>query len=440
MRFGVFIALMMSAAQVLAWSNHAMLLWPVVRESSTLTEARIIVEPLESFVRAESAAIATVLEEVEQWSIENIESYPVTPAELRFMPTVLDNSRGSFLRAIRVNPDLDYGLFRQGTIEDADIGEVTLDWSQVSFLRTGSSTRDLIYYPLSQGDLTSPAHVLITANDEPDQGMDVGLYVDNGTSFGAVYGFGSQPFGNPNLDYSSQAPFHMGFYHLDWLTKRVESDLLRTLPAWRIHLYQSLAALAFETGHDYWGWRFMGWALHYIGDLTQPYHTDPLPGVSLMSSIWLVIQGKTADAIQLVSNRHGVLESYQLRRTKNAQLAKAWQGPLMAALSFDAAACLRSGPDIIALTADSKALGDHLDHTLAQHAPPRFVDDATFEWVGSGYEAEVDRLIGIFGGEQALASLDEELLTHLQRFSFYASGWVNQALAFESGALDGCEQ
>lgn len=440
MRFGVFIALMMSAAQVLAWSNHAMLLWPVVRESSTLTEARIIVEPLESFVRAESAAIATVLEEVEQWSIENIESYPVTPAELRFMPTVLDNSRGSFLRTIRVNPDLDYGLFRQGTIEDADIGEVTLDWSQVSFLRTGSSTRDLIYYPLLQGDLISPAHVLITANDEPDQGMDVGLYVDNGTSFGAVYGFGSQPFGNPNLDYSSQAPFHMGFYHLDWLTKRVESDLLRTLPAWRIHLYQSLAALAFETGHDYWGWRFMGWALHYIGDLTQPYHTDPLPGVSLMSSIWLVIQGKTADAIQLVSNRHGVLESYQLRRTKNAQLAKAWQGPLMAALSFDDAACLRSGPDIIALTADSKALGDHLDHTLAQHAPPRFVDDATFEWVGSGYEAEVDRLIGIFGGEQALASLDEELLTHLQRFSFYASGWVNQALAFESGALDGCEQ
>jgi hypothetical protein len=438
MRFGVFVALMMSAVQVLAWSNHAMLLWPVVRESSTLTEARIVVEPLESFVRAESAAIATVLDEVEQWSMENIESYPVTPPELRFKPTALDNIHDSFLRAIRVNPDLDYGLFRQGTIEDADTGEITLDWSQVSFLRTGSSTRDLIYYPLSPGDLISPAHVLISANDEPDHGMDVGLYVDNGTSFGAVYGFGSQPFGNPNLDYSSQAPFHMGFYHLDWLTKRVESDLLRTLPAWRIHLYQSLAALAFETGHDYWGWRFMGWALHYIGDLTQPYHADPLPGVSLMSSIWLVIQGKTADAIQLVSNRHGVLESYQLQRTKNAQSAMAWQGPLMAALSFDDAACLRSGPDIMALTADSKALGDHLDHTLAQQAPPRFVDDATFEWVGSGYEAEVDRLIGIFGGEQALASLDEELLTHLQRFSFYASGWVNQALAFESGALDGC--
>ena len=440
MRFGVFVALMMSAVQVLAWSNHAMLLWPVVRESSTLTEARIVVEPLESFVRAESAAIATVLDEVEQWSIENIESYPVTPSELRFKPQALDNSHSSFLRAIRVNPDLDYGLFRQGTIEDAESAEVTLNWSQVSFLRTGSSTRDLIYYPLSPADLISPAHVLISANDEPDHGMDVGLYADNGTSFGAVYGFGSQPFGNPNLDYSSQAPFHMGFYHLDWLTKRVESDLLRTLPAWRIHLYQSLAALAFETGHDYWGWRFMGWALHYVGDLTQPYHTDPLPGVSLMSSILLVIQGKTADAIQLVSNRHGVLESYQLQRTKNAQSAKAWQGPLLTALSFEDAACLRSGPDIMALTADSKALGDHLDHTLAQQAPPRFVDDATFEWVGSGYEAEVDRLIGIFGGDQAIASLDEELVTHLHRFSFYASGWVNQALAFESGVLDGCIQ
>jgi len=438
MRSAVFIALMMTVGQAMAWSNHAMLLWPVVRESSTLMEERLVVEPLEAFVGAESDAIADTLEEVEQWSIEHIEAYPITPAELRFKPAQEESSLGDFLAAIRVNPDLEYGLFRQGTIDDPASDEATMGWRQVSFLGVQNSTRDLVYYPLKPGDVTNPAHVLITANDEPDHGMDVGLYADNGTPFGEVYGFGLQPFGNPNLDYSSQAPFHMGFYHLDWLTKQVESDLLRTLPAWRIRLYESLAGLAFRTGHHYWGWRFMGWALHYIGDLTQPYHADPLPGVSLMSSIWLVVQGKTADAIQLVSNRHGVLESYQLERTQKAQAAKDWRGPLLSALHFNKDACLHSGTDIIALTGGSEALGRHLDHTLAQHAPPRFVDDASFEWTGSGYEAEVGRLIGIFGGEQALVSLDEELLTHLHRFSFFTSGWVNQALAFESGAAGGC--
>ena len=58
----------------------------------------------------------------------------------------------------------------------------------------------------------------------------------------------------------------------------------------------------------------MGWALHYIGDLTQPYHTEPLPGVSPLSALWSVITGRTDEVIQLVSNRHGVIESYQYRR------------------------------------------------------------------------------------------------------------------------------
>ena len=92
-------------------------------------------------------------------------------------------------------------------------------------------------------------------------------------------GFGIQPFGNPNLEYSSQAPFHMGFYHLDWLTRTAQPSLLRTYPLWRIALFGELAELAFSTGHDYWGWRFLGWGLHYVGDLTQPYHAIPLPGV-----------------------------------------------------------------------------------------------------------------------------------------------------------------
>jgi len=440
MRLGLFMGLMLTVLEAGAWSNHAMLLWPVMKNTKSLTENRLVVEPLKAFIRAEGAAIANTLEEVELWSIANLEAYPPTPTELRFDPTASENALSDFLAAIRVNPELDYGLFRQGIVDDVASEQAALKWADVSFLSVQNSTRELVYYSLEAGDLISPAHVMISANDEPDHGMDIGLYTDNGTSFGAAYGFGSQPFGNPNLDYSSQAPFHMGFYHLDWLTARVEPDLLRTLPAWRIRLYESLAALAFSTGHDYWGWRFMGWALHYIGDLTQPYHTDPLPGVDLLSSLWLVVQGKTADAIQLVSNRHGVLESYQFQRIREAQLAQAWRGPLLSALSFQDTACVHSGSDIIALTGGSKALGEHLDRTLEQQSPPRFVADPAFEWTGSGYEAEVDRLVGIFGGQSAIATLDDELLIHLNRFSHYASGWINQSVAFESGQSTGCSR
>ena len=83
----------------------------------------------------------------------------------------------------------------------------------------------------------------------------------------------------------------------------------------------------------------MGWALHYVGDLTQPYHTDPLPGVDLLSALWSVVMGETNDLIQLVSNRHGVLESYQYRRVLALMQEGAWQAPLLLAISEPQTAC-----------------------------------------------------------------------------------------------------
>ena len=132
-----------------------------------------------------------------------------------------------------------------------------LAWSEMSFLGGGTSQLAARYWALAPSEPVSIAEVIASANDEPDFGMDVGLFADNGTDFGQRYGFGIQPFGNPNLEYSSQAPFHMGFYHLDWLTRAAQPSLLRTYPLWRIALFGELAELAFSTGHDYWGWRFL---------------------------------------------------------------------------------------------------------------------------------------------------------------------------------------
>ena len=108
----------------------------------------------------------------------------------------------------------------------------------------------------------------------------------------------------------------MGFYHESGIMYTLAGFLKKTYPEYRIHLYKKLAQLAFQTGHPYWGWRFTGWGLHYLADLTQPYHATILPGVSTSYAIWINtvdmigIHGPKAHAVQLVSNRHTALEKF----------------------------------------------------------------------------------------------------------------------------------
>lgn len=75
------------------------------------------------------------------------------------------------------------------------------------------------------------------------------------------------------------------------------------------------------------GYRFLGWGLHHIQDLTQPYHAKPLPGVDLASLLLLegkALAGFAADkqaSIERVATRHMEVEKYQstwLRRVLRA--------------------------------------------------------------------------------------------------------------------------
>jgi hypothetical protein len=132
--------------------------------------------------------------------------------------------------------------------------------------------------------------VFATAADEPDYGHDINLFSDNPGAVGALYGFGPQPFGDARFQYSSQAPFHMGFFHESPVVYAAAGFLERSWPDWRAYQYMGLARLAFASGHPYWGYRFLGWGLHHIQDLTQPYHAKPLPGVELASL--LLLEGK----------------------------------------------------------------------------------------------------------------------------------------------------
>ena len=418
------------------WSDHASLVWPLLRGQPELTSRSVPAESLEQFLLAEQAAIAQTLDEVEAWSVRNIEHYPPTPA-----PLLWQNSTASiqarFLAAIRVNPRLSYSLYVGPSPErTAPMGDA-LPWSSLSFLGGGDAQQASRYWAVEEGAFVSIAEVLATASDEPDLGMDIGLFEDNGTAFGQQYGFGVQPFGNPNLDYGSQAPFHMGFYHLDWLTRLAQPDLLRTYPLWRIALFGELADLAFRTGHLYWGWRFLGWGLHYVGDLTQPYHAVPLPGVGTLEALWSVVQGKTSELVQLVSNRHGVIESYQYQRLTAALSAGDWSAPLLRAVADHGdSEPLEYASFVMNLTQASVSAAGEFDAAIATYVPARFVSDPSFEWTGSGFESDLIDIVQRERGETAVAELDAAVVAQLMRFSGVASRWIARGNLFAEEAVE----
>ena len=409
---------------VWAWSDHASLIWPLLGSQPELINQNVAAEPLDTFSAAEQTRIAATLEAVESWSVATIEHYPRTRGELRWGgdhgPTA-----EHFLAVIRVNPMLPYRLYVDLSPERSQPSQQPLAWSQLSFFWGGTSQLATRYWALAPGQSVSIAEVIASANGEPDFGMDIGLYADDGTDFGQRYGFGIQPFGNANPEYSYQAPFHMGFYHLDWLIRTAQPFLLRTFLLWRIALFGELAELAFSTGHGYWGWRFLGWGPHYVGDLTQPYHAIPLPGVDTADALWSIVQGKTGEFAQLVSNRHGVIESYQYQRLTRALEAWQWSAPLLEAIS--------DHPDttdvayesfVMALTADSLAAAADFDAAIDCNVPARFVSDPDFEWTGSGFEQSIVQRVADEQGEPAIADLDAAVIAQLARFSAVASRWI----------------
>ena len=423
--------LMLQSTVVHAWSDHASLAWPLLRVMPEVQNAEPLrVETLSEFVVAERTAIAELLAQHEDWALQNLEHYAALPTELIFDPAAADaDLEIAFLNAIRINPTRSYQPYRQlMSFEPKTAQETLIAVSELTFLQGTIASNDSRYVSLASGDFVSAAAVVSTASDEPDFGLDIGLYADNGTEHGKRYGFGNQPFGNPNLEYGSQAPFHMGFYHLDWLTSLAQPGLLQTYPLYRTELYRKLAVLAFSTGHDYWGWRFMGWGLHYVGDLAQPYHAVPLPDTGILESLWIVATGKTGEALQLVSNRHGVIEAFQKAIVAQALVRQDWtQSTLQEVARLSPSAAWAQNTLIDELTQDSAAGAAGLDRALVKYAPPKLVSDPAFEFSQSPEEAAILAAIAA-QGDDAEAGLTASLNQQMQRFSFFAQAWIRGIL------------
>ena len=295
-----------------AWDNHTQLSY-LALEGEDLVAAKVKAESLGDFALSTQPELADLLLRLEAEARKDIPLYPARPEALAFAGPYADAgaARAAFVVAIRANPAVPFALYVQ--LQAGAPRPPRPDLPVTSADIYDNRVPNGPFQALAPGEEVAALEVLASASDEPDYGMDIGLFSDNKSPVAAAYGFGVQAFGNPALPYGSQAPFHMAFANESGLLKAAAPFTKVALSDWRFRLYSELSRFAFAEGHAYWGWRFAGWALHYLQDMAQPYHASVMPGKSSLGMLWLyAVQSQKArdDALVLLSNRHVVVEDY----------------------------------------------------------------------------------------------------------------------------------
>lgn len=383
----------LAAGNALAWSNHSFAAYRAFEKMPEVASATpVLVEPLEAFLKAQEHSIEALLAIQETWAKSNLEVYPPRPAKLAFKanPGQTDEARRlAFLMALRVAPNSKFALyFQPDPWSAAPDPAKLLAHGAVNTLPEQANSK-YRFVALKAGDSVPALAVAASATDEPDYGLDINLWSDSPSEWGKSYGFETLPFGNPALYFSTQAPFHMGFYHEDRIIYLAAPFVKKTFPLLRIHQYSSLAALAFRTGHAYWGWRFTGLALHYVEDLTQPYHASLSPGNASLKLIGINLLAMAGfpklkdEMIVLLSNRHLALERYENQMLYNASQAKAETGIEKMLRNSDKDGSYPAWSDLYArdvVSRQSHALGARLTEILLDTLPPGYVSDPAFDF------------------------------------------------------------
>ncbi|WP_068825408.1 phospholipase [Pseudomonas sp. BMS12] len=369
------IGLLALSCQALAWSNHSLGSLLALRDVAQVAEA-VTVEPLEAFLVDQAPAIEQLLDEQERYAREHFAYYPERPDALRWRGAAGSDRRATFLAALRINPEVRLASFIQQLPGQDAAGRPTLASDRVLVFRKVGPWSHWRYLALQPGERVTALQVLASAADEPDYGHDINLFSDNPGTAGQRYNFGPQPFGDARFEYSSQAPFHIGYYHESALVFTAAPYLGQTLPHWRIYQYTGLARLAFASGHRYWGYRFLGWAMHYLQDLTQPYHSRVLPGVDLADMVLIEAKAQAGfnedreAAIKRVADRHTAIEQYQFERMQALLAQGQMHDPLLTAYAEQGrdasypAFSVDYAVDVVA--AESNARADEFDALIGQ--------------------------------------------------------------------------
>lgn len=290
-----------------AWGQHYLITAAALSlpEGGVSAEAEVAVEPLDALLLDQGAALSGLFDDYYTW----LEARRDAGGSARFHRMAFDATQptvASFLKAARLHPDTHFPLVQRLLPgEPGPESEVALP--QVSPYLQDTPPFRATFVNTQPGDRVSVLGVLSTFSDEPDWQMDHSLWPF------AEYGYGDLPYGTPEGT-GSKAAFHMQFNHENFIVRAFASEMLDGMVLERLELFVRLARLAHATGHDYWGYRFAAWAMHYVQDVSQPYHAKAAPSAGTMWYIRYMIspaKGKMkAKTTQVLSNRHFLYEDY----------------------------------------------------------------------------------------------------------------------------------
>jgi hypothetical protein len=406
-----------------AWSNHFLFYRPALEAMPEISgAAKVKIESLEDFLLKEKDGLISLLAQIEaDAKITYAKSAPL-PDALAFKGGDAATIRENFLRALRVNPATPLGYFIQELPDHALTGPRS-NSNTVSMFGDKDILNRYAMSDIRKGTMVAPIDVLATAGDEPDFGLDINLFTDNQQEFSKNYGFGKQSFGDPKLYYGSQAPFHIGYYHEAGIVFLAAGFLKRTYPRYRVHQFTSLARYAFKTGHPYWGYRFLGWGLHYVGDLTQPYHTRVLPNYGALSMIWINIKSMLGfgqakiDAIERISSRHTAIEQYHFSVLQGAYREKKLDHPFITSVKM-------AGKDATYPKFDDTYLVDILakeSYDISDRIDTLIEDSNLLKGFSDGNALPE-------ANKKSLAELDSAIVQHMQSVGAHVRNYVRSGL------------
>ena len=434
---------------IFAWEEHALGIFPSLENSSlVMNQKPVQVSDLSVFLIQHEKEIEALLGDEEVWASAHLENYKPLPEALAFRATGDASTVVSrFVQALRINPDLQLKPYLQADPRHGCKGR-PVNHTKLTIFQDESLFSQVEFCTIKQGDTVSVLDIISSASDEPDHGMDVGLFENNhienspSENLRKSYNFGVQPFGDDRLEYGSQPPFHMGFYHEAGIIYAAAPFLKETYPEYRVHQFRQLALFALKKGDRYWGYRFLGWALHYITDLTQPYHATVLPGVSTFKMLWinfLAIIGFDSmknNTVNLVSNRHTAIEKIQQNLLTQIMKDNDTENPLLLAFADHSAdnqypkysaTYLR---DVVAKESNERA--STLDQVLVDALPAKYVSDPSFEYTAADKERLIDD--ARHKSEDGFRELTQFLIQTFRSLGAHSRNFVESAI-IEAGEV-----
>jgi hypothetical protein len=191
--------------------------------------------------------------------------------------------------------------------------------------------------------------------DEPDWGMDQDLF----DAYPELWKDEYQYMIGSRHGFQTRAVRHMywpkGYYTPPPPGQRLPARVaipLGEAPE-RAQLFFDLSRAAFAAGHPYWGGRFLSWSLHYLEDLTMPFHTVQIPA-------WEYLQFRADGSLdvdrtaRLIVYEHLALDAYPARAAEG-DFGAAARSAVESALGGDSAGSFISARELAIAAAEASA-------------------------------------------------------------------------------------